>query len=355
MKRFLIINPFGIGDVLFTLPTIKSIKRHYPDAFIGYWCNERVEDILKDNPNIDKIFAISRGDLKKIFRISKWRGIKYLLRLVRGIRRERFDICFDFSLDYRYSLISKILGIRRRIGLNYKNRGKFLTDKIDVIGYQDKHAIEYYADLLKFINIETQDKNLDLFLSKENILRGRDILDKLGISPGDVVIGLVPGGGLSWGEHGLFRHWSAERFAQLADRLTEDLKAIIVIFGDASEIAIADKITALMKNKTLNLAGKTTLAELAGVLSNLPLLICNDSGTLHIAKALKLKTVSLFGPGDENAYGPYPLTDRDIIIKKEMSCRPCYKNFHFYGCSNNHKCLEDITVDEVYTAARKII
>src|SRR4030042_3823504 len=114
MKRFLIVNPFGIGDVLFNAPVIKSIKKHYPDALIGYWCNERVEDILKNNPYIDKIFAISRGDLKKIFRISKWLGIKHLFRLLGDIKRGHFDICLDFSLDYRYSLISKILRIRRR-------------------------------------------------------------------------------------------------------------------------------------------------------------------------------------------------------------------------------------------------
>jgi lipopolysaccharide heptosyltransferase II len=355
MKRFLIVNPFGIGDVLFTTPVIKSIRKHYPDAFIGYWCNERTEPILRNNPYIDKIFALSRGDLKNISRISRWLGIKRFLRLLSDIKKEHFEICLDFSLDYRYSLIAKILKIKKRIGLNYKNRGKFLTDKLDISGYETKHVVEYYTDLLKFLSITAMDKTLDLFLAKEDMLKASHVLGELGILQNDIVIGIAPGAGLSWGKDAGFKHWLPERFAQVADRLIEALKAKIIIFGDSLEHAIANKIITSMKNKAIDLVGKTTLTELASILDNLNLLICNDGGSLHIAKALKLKTVSIFGPVNEKVYGPYPLTDKDIVIKKELICRPCYKNFRFKGCVNNRKCLEDISVDAVYTAVRRLM
>ena len=144
MKKFLIINPFGIGDVLFTKQVIRAIRDNYPDAFIGYWCNERVEGLFKNNPNINKIFAFSMGDFKRVRHESVTEAGSRLIRVLRGIRRERFDISLDFSSEHRYSLLAKILGIKRRVGFNYKNRGRFLTDKIDTNGYSSKHVVEYY-------------------------------------------------------------------------------------------------------------------------------------------------------------------------------------------------------------------
>ncbi|MFA6350646.1 MAG: hypothetical protein WCY12_06980, partial [Candidatus Omnitrophota bacterium] len=97
-KRFLIINPFGIGDVLFTTPVIRAIKKAFPGAFICYWCNERVAPILKNNPHIDKVIALSRGDLKKISGRSWLQGIKANVGLFKSVRRQKCDICLDFSL-----------------------------------------------------------------------------------------------------------------------------------------------------------------------------------------------------------------------------------------------------------------
>ena len=129
-QKILLINPFGIGDVLFTTPLIKVIKENNPKNFLGYWCNERVKPILNNNHYIDKIFALSRGDLKKIFKKSKFKGIKATLNLFFAIKKEDFDIAVDFSLDHRYGLFSKLAGIKKRVGFDYKNRGRFLTEKI---------------------------------------------------------------------------------------------------------------------------------------------------------------------------------------------------------------------------------
>ena len=120
MEKFLIINPFGIGDCLFTTPVIRAIKEAYPDSFIGYWCNERVQGIFKSDPNVNKLFALSRGDIKKIYNSSPWQGIKKSWELYRLIKKEKFNISLDFSLDHRYAWISQAAGVKRRIGFNYQ-------------------------------------------------------------------------------------------------------------------------------------------------------------------------------------------------------------------------------------------
>ncbi len=355
MKKFLIINPFGIGDVLFTTPVVRAIKESLPESRIGYWCNERVGDILKDNPRIDRVFALSRGDLKRISGRSRIEGLRSSWGLFAGIKKEHFDISLDFSLEHRYSLISKLAGIRRRIGFNYKNRGRFLTDSQDLAGYQDKHAVEYCLGLLEPLGIKAKDPGLELFINPQAQSKAELIVKDLRISGKELLIGISPGAGVSWGENAVYKHWPAERFAQVADKFSKDSRARILLLGDETEKHLAERIIKAVSARPLDLTGKTTLRELAAIIARLNLLVANDGGPLHMAVALGVKTVSLFGPVDERVYGPYPASDKHIVLKRDLTCRPCYKNMRFNGCVNNRLCLEGISADEVYQKARNLI
>jgi len=355
VKKFLIINPFGIGDVLFTTPVIKAIKEADFQNSVSYWCNERVREVLVNNPNIDKIFALSRGDLKKIYQESTFQGASRFFSLLQQIKKERFDVALDYSLDHRYSLIAKILGIKKRIGYNYKKRGRFLSDKIDLNGYSKKHIVEYYLGLLKFVDILSKNKNLDLFVSEHPLTRIRNILRYEGIKENDPIIGIAPGAGGSWGADAKLKHWQPLRFAELADKIIDNFGAKVLILGDASERNIADIIVAAMKNKPVDLVGKTTLGELVAAIKSSRLLVTNDGGPLHMAVALGIKTVSIFGPVDEKVYGPYPVSPSHIVIKKDLPCRPCYKQFRMPLCDRDRECIKAISVDEVFAAVRRIM
>ena len=355
MKKFLIINPFGIGDVLFTTPVVKALRKEYPDSFIGYWSNLRVSPILESNPQINKVFALSRGDLKKIYQESFFKGIWLAVKLVWKIKKEHFDICLDFSLDHRYSLLAKIIGIRQRIGFNYKGRGRFLTKCIDLAGYQEKHVVEYYLELLKFINISAQDQDLYLAVFPEAELRAKNILASAGIEENDLLIGIAPGAGGSWGKDAVCKHWPALKFAQVADRLAVEFKAKIVILGDDSESKIAEVMVHAMRNKPINLTGKTGLEVLPGIIKHCNLLVTNDGGPMHMAAALKVKTVSVFGPVSEKVYGPFPLNSEHVVLKRDMDCRPCYKNFRLPVCDKDKECLKQVSVDVVFEAAMRLL
>lgn len=355
MSKILIINPFGIGDVLFTTPIIKALKRQNPDNFIGYWSNSRVGPILESNPQIDKIFALSRGDIKKIYRESFFSGAYSVIKLIWEIKKRHFDICLDFSLDYRYSLLAKIIGIRRRIGFNYKGRGRFLTDRIDLAGYEGKHVVEYYSDLLNFLNVSVQDKSLYAPVSASNELKAKDILTSAGVEKNDLLIGIFPGAGGSWGKDAPYKHWPALKFAQVANRLIDEFKVKILILGDESERKIAEVIVAAMRNKPINLTAKTDLEILPGIINNCNLLITNDGGPMHLAVALGVKTVSIFGPVSELVYGPFPFANKHVVLKWDMACRPCYKNFRLPVCDKDKECLKQVSVDAVFDAAARLL
>ncbi|MFH0855153.1 MAG: glycosyltransferase family 9 protein [Candidatus Omnitrophota bacterium] len=354
-KRFLIINPFGIGDVLFTTPVIRALREKYLDCFVGYWCNRRVRPLLGSSAKINTLFDLSRGDIKKIYRKSFLRGLWETLKLGWQIKKGNFNICFDFSLDYRYSLFAKILGIRRRIGFNYKNRGRFLTERIGLTSYSDKHVVDYYLDLLRFLNIEAQDKSLELAVPGSAQEHAQDMLAARGIEKGDLVVGIAAGAGGSWGVNAGYKHWPALRFAQVADKLAAEFKAKIVILGDETEQPISEIIVNAMAYEPINLTGKLKLKWLPAVIKNLDLLISNDGGPMHIASALGVKTVSIFGPVSEVVYGPYPDKRRHAVLKWDMECRPCYRNFSLAVCAKDKECLRSVSVEDVLTAARMMI
>ena len=355
MKKFLIINPFGIGDVLFTTPVIRAIKEGYPESFIGYWCNERVGDILRDNPAIDKVFALSRGDLKRHLKASRIEGWRRAWRLFKEIRGERFDISLDFSLEHRYSLISKLSGVKERLGFNYKGRAKFLTRRLEVDGGQDKHAVESYLELLQFIGVKPENPRLELFVGEGAKKSVEALFKEYGIGAKELLIGIAPAAGGSWGKDAIYKHWPAEKFAQVADKLKQDLGARVIILGDETEKPVAEALTKAAATSVVDLTGKTSLKEFAAVICRLKLLITNDGGPLHMAVASGVKTVSIFGPVDEQVYGPYPKSDNHIVIKEDIACRPCYRGLRFQGCSNNRLCLRNIEAADVYQAARRII
>jgi len=347
------VNPFGIGDVLFTSGIIREIKTASPENRVSYWCNLRVKELLENNPRLEKIFALSRGDLKKLYGQSPLRAAREFLALAKGIKKERFDALIDFSLDHRYCLLAKVLGIKKRIGFNYKNRGRFLTEKIEIASYDKQHIVDYYLMILEILGIQPQTKELEVFTGQKSDQAASYLFSKNGIQNSDTVIGIAPGAGASWGKDAGLKRWPAIKYAQLCSKILENCNAKIVLLGDASEKPISDVICAAMKNKPIDLTGKLGLGELLSVIKKLRLLITNDGGPLHIAVANKVKTVSIFGPVDEKVYGPYPASENHIVITARINCRPCYRNFKMPPCDQNRQCVYSVDSDNVFQAVRR--
>jgi lipopolysaccharide heptosyltransferase II len=348
--KILFVNPFGIGDILFTTALFKPLKEK--GYSIYYWCNERVVDILRYNKAIDGIFDLSRGDLKRIFKTSIGEAIKRIIGLIKKIKKERFDIALDFSLDSRYSLLLRLLGVKRIAGFDYKGRGRFLTDNVKIDGFDDRYMVEQYAMLLKVIDKAFETHNgMELSIGDSARKWANEILKQNGIGTADVLIGIAPGGGASWGESAFRKHWPKERFAYVAEELLSRDKYKIILFGSEKEVDICNFIADRMKDSLMNLCGKTTLGQFAALLERCKLLMTNDGGPLHMASALGVKTVSIFGPVDEKVYGPYPPSDNHIVITSEVGCRPCYKKFKYPLC-HNRACLNSIEPSRIIEAVR---
>lgn len=357
IEKILIINPFGIGDVLFSTPLIEILKDRYPACYIGYVCNKRSYEVIKSNPKVDKFFVYEKDDYRKEWEKSRGGCLKLIWNFLKIIMRERFDVAIDLSLGYQYSLLLSLIGIRNRFGFNYRKRGRFLTGKIDIEGFSEKHVVEYYCDILKFLDIDMHGLKLSpkVYMTDEDIAWADGFLKANGIIEGDLLIGVIPGCGASWGADARHRRWDSDGFAQVCDGLAEHYGARVILLGNSSEAEICEGIQEKIRNKAIMACGKTNLRNFLGLINRCRLIITNDGGPLHMAVGLGLKTVSIFGPVDEKIYGPYPMTkDHIVMSKNDVPCRPCYKKFKYKICEDR-SCLKSIKAGEVLEAAGRFL
>ncbi len=351
--RILIINPFGIGDVLFSTPVIAALKNKFPDSFIAYVCNGSTAPIIENNPHIDKLFFFSRGDFKKIKRQSFGKYLKAFISALREIRKQKFDLAVDLSMVMQYSLVLRLLGVPKIYGFDYKNRGRFLTDKISIQGFSKKHIVDYYADLLAGLGIKEFKRNLSFYLSNEDKKWAENFLNQNDISADDVLVGIAPFGGLSWGVDAENKQWPLESYAFVIKQIVEKHKAKIILFGTKNDLSRTGFFNSIKNEKQIiNAAGKTSLGQLAALINECRLFVSNDSGPLHIACALDIKTVSIYGPVDERIYGPVGDKQKHNIVCADIDCRPCYKNFKKLECETMN-CLRLLDKGKVLAAVEK--
>jgi len=327
LKRILVINPFGIGDVLFTTPLIRNIKENLPDCFLGFVCNERAKGILAGNPYIDKIFVYEKDYYRNLAKLSRLKCLSEFRSFLAQIKKENFNLAIDLSLSGQVSFFLWWLGIKNRVGFNYKNRSWLLTDKIPIDGYAEKHIVEFYLGLLEKLGFKIGSPNLEITLGQEENSWRADFLRNHGILQNDLLIAIIPGGGASWGRDANIKHWPAEKYAEIADKSIKKFKAKIIILGDTADLEVCSRVHAAIKGSAIQACGLTNLRQFAALLNRCNLVVTNDGGPLHVAVAAGAKTVSLFGPVDEKVYGPFPSDPaRHRVIKKELACRKIRRN-----------------------------
>lgn len=355
-QKYLLVNPFGIGDVIFSTPLIEIIKDAYPDCFIGYICNKRAFEILKTNPKIDKIYVYEKDDFRECWRVSKIGCARKVIALLKAIRKERYDIAIDLSLQYQYSMFLASIGITRRVGFNYRKRGRFLTSKVDISGFNDKHVVEYYYDLLRLLSIDAKkDDKKPMVYVPESTSEWADVfLVQNGIHASDRIVGIIPGCGASWGKDAFYRRWSPWKFAAVADYAVSKHGLKTVIFGEEKEKDLCAKVHNQMRAHAIQACGQTSLMQFAALLDRCDLIITNDGGPMHIAAALRKKMIAIFGPVDEKVYGPYPPNPLFVTVKGKNACRPCYRNFKYRACEDL-ECLKSIRPEDIFSHIDRLI
>lgn len=334
-KKILIINVNWIGDVIFSTPFIKTVRQNYPDSYIACLLHPRCADILKDNSRIDEIIIYDEE--------GSHRGLIGKLKLILSLRKKRFDIAFMLHRSFTKALIAFLAGAKERIGYPTKRRGIFLTRPVE-ISDEEMHKVEYFLNLARAYGMTVSDIAYEFFIKDSARQRMGQFLNENGIGGKDLTVVLCPGG--NWD----MKRWPGENFARLADMLIEKAGARIVISGARKDVALAEGIKRMMRNKPVISCGNTTLKDLGALLEHADLVIANDTGPMHLAVAMKTKVIALFGPTSPRLTGPYGKGDYAVIWKNEECDVPCYD----ITCTDN-RCMSLITVEDVFKKAKEML
>ena len=309
-----------VGDAVMCLPALAAIRERFPHARITILAKPWVAGLYQREPFADEVILY---DPKK------------RRELVRDLRRRRFDCAILLQNALEAALIAFLARIPTRIGYNRDARGFLLTHSIPVPRPGDipRHERFYYLELLRRAGIVDRLPESSLIrLTPPPVERGR-------------VVGVSPGAA-----YGTAKRWLPERFAEAALRIARQRNASIALFGSSDERALCEEIGAILGDHPHeNYAGRTTLSEFIELAAACEVFLTNDSGAMHIASALGVPTVAIFGATDDVGTGPTGSNAR--IVRQKVDCSPCLLR----ECPIDHRCMKLVTADRVAAEAMALL
>jgi len=336
-KNILIRGTNWIGDAVMTLPAVAAVRNTFPGARISILVKPWVAEIFHLCKDIDEVICFQSPGVHS--------GISGKLRLAAELKDRRFDAAILLQNAIEAAIIAWLAGIPIRAGYNSDGRGMLLTHSVQrTEAIRQVHQIKYYLEMVKSLGCLSAETGVNLNPGIECNILAEKLFDKFSIGKKIPIIGLAPGA-----TYGPAKRWFPERFAAVADRLIDNLSAQAILLGSSEDRKSADSVEQNARHRLINLAGKTSLKETIAIISRCDLFISNDSGLMHIAGALNIPTVAVFG--STNPVTTSPVGDKSVVIYKDTSCSPCLKE----TCPTDFRCMDMISVEEVYETAKKLI
>jgi heptosyltransferase-2 len=326
-----------IGDVVMTLPAMAAIRRAFPRAKISVLAKPWVADIFSLCSDVDDVIVYQSPGVHK--------GIKGLFRLVGELRERKFDAAILLQNAIEAAIIAFMARIPIRAGYNADGRGPLLTHSVKrTRAVRRIPQVDYYLEMVRTLGCEGGNRDFHLTLNQDDKNRAGEILHHYGIGQEDFLVGIAPGA-----TYGAAKKWFPERFATVADRLIEEFSSQILLFGSAGDRESTQAVSRHANHALTDLSGVTTLREAISLISRCRLFISNDSGLMHVAGALGVPTLAIFG--STNPVTTSPPGEKSIVVHKDLPCSPCLKT----TCPTDFRCMDLIGVEDVYGVVRWLI
>ncbi len=320
VKKILIIRTDRVGDLILSIPALRVLRNKFGQAEITMLLNRGTRDLAKVIPWIDKIMVY-----------------RNLIQTTRMLKQEGFDLAIDLIMDYQLksALLAILSGAPHRLGFDIEGRGGFFNIRVKP-DRKEKHMIEHTLDVVRAIGVDTTDKNPEIAVSDDKKRYIEEFLNQQNVFGSDLLVGIHPGG------YYPSQRWLPDRFAQLADDIIVRYGAGIILIEGPGEEKSVRKVASLMSRKAIGVVG-ISLSKLPALIARCNLIVCNNSGPLHIATAVGTPTVSTMGP--TVPYLWWPKGENHIVFRKDLPCSPCN-----LGVCKSHKCMKLITVEDVMGA-----
>ncbi len=337
IERLLIRGTNWIGDVVMTLPAVAAVRRRWPGARISILAKPWVAEVYRLSPDVDEIIPFAEP--------GRHAGIPGKWRLAAELGRCRFDCAILLQNAIEAAILAFLAGIPLRAGYNSDGRGPLLTHSVRRTGQvRSVHQIDYYLAMVAALGCPAQDRRVRLVPGPEYTPLAEGLFTRYGLARRRPLIGIAPGAA-----YGPAKKWFPDRFAAVADRLLDATGGQAVLFGSAGDRESTTAVARSARHTLTDIAGTTDLREALALIARCGLFLSNDSGLMHIAGALGVPTVALFG--STNPAATSPAGERSVVIHHPVECGPCLKPV----CPTDFACMEAIGVDEVYAAAMRLL
>lgn len=336
LKNIIVRMPNWIGDLVMATPILSDLKKAFPSARLTAMCRSPICELLKEDPEIDELFCFSKaeGFGRRIEKRS----------IIEKLRKGNYDL--GLLLTHSFSSAWWFFQGKVKVRLGYQGNARkwLLTHPLPLPeNIQNQHLVATYKTLLTPLGIPISNTPPRLYLTEEERKVAKLLLTQQGIPDHALIVGINPGA-----TYGSAKCWLPGRFREVTEKLLTDKDIFIIYFGDQATSSLVKEICKGLPSRVINLAGITSLRELASVISLCDTILTNDSGPMHIADALGTHIVALFGSTSEIVTGPY---NKGTIIHKHVECSPCYQR----TCHIDFRCMKRIESNEVFEAIMKIL
>lgn len=326
-QRILMIQTAFVGDVILITPLIRATKALFPDAEIDVAVVPQSQGVLVNNPYIRKIIPF---DKRKNKLVAFW-------RTVRVLRENKYDLAISPHSSTTTAFLMLFGGVKTRLGFDRGVAARLLTHKVPHLN--NVHKIEKNLHLLSVFSDRKFSLQTELFPDEAKMTRARTIIEPRHFQD-QPIIAVAPGS--VW----FTKRWPAEHYIKLTQLLFQ-ARFNLIFIGAGDERELCQHIIQQAGAVAINLAGKTDVLESAAVIAHCDLIICNDSGALHIANAMKTDVMAFFGP-TVPSFGYFPYRDNDLVFERDLECRPCGSHGGKQCPLGHHRCMKEIRPEMVF-------
>jgi lipopolysaccharide heptosyltransferase II len=356
-QRILVIRLDLIGDLVLSLTVVRALKRAYPEAEIDLLATPSSARVALHDPNLSEIIAYDPNIWRRpkaLVQLKNWREAR---KLARRMRSRHYDLAVSIYANWA-AVLAVLSGAKRRVGYGPEGYPGFMTDPVPggipgrwrhYAPLDDKHEVDYCLELAKAAGatLTLEDRIPHLYVDKQSQLEVEQMLHDAGVQPDEQVIVCHVSS-----NNGQSKRWPIPYWATLIDRLVREEHAQVVLSGASSDLPIIEGVMRRMQERAINLAGKTSLTQLAALLQRADLVISGDSGPMHMAVAVDTPLIAIHGPTNPSLGGP--VSPDATILRSHIWCSPCYNAKDPADCRfYTTQCMKNILPSVVFAVARE--
>lgn len=350
VTRILVIRLDLLGDVLFSTVGVRALRATFPEAHIAMLTLPYTAPLARAYPELDEVFTLDTNRIRRPSGLLDPRTWRAYWRTFRAIRARNFDIALSLS-GRTASLCAFLSASPRTIGYDLEAYPHVLTDRVPGGRYVErKHEVAYVARLVQAAGATSVPAHLSAPVDERARQRVRRLLYEEGIGPAETLI-VIHAGSIN----GAAKRWPPASWASFCEAIAVQTGARLVLAGAGSDQQIAREVLAGTRN-AVSLVGRTSVEELVALLSVADLVASGDSGPLHLAVALGVPLLGVYGPTDPAVHGPYNPEAPVVVHRRDLACSPCYTMAAMADCPlGDPICMRLVGVREMAASAIRLL